>query len=203
MHIGNKADIGDALIIPGDEILLEVLAAYIAYVHPHAPFLDLSDINSKLVAMVSVGTLSPFVLQSMLAAAWQYVPGTSAGMAGFSSPRDASAAYLQKAQVNTKNSQGNDEAEILQTLLKAGWDIDARPQIQGLLLLSFADHNHPQCSEDDVASECSLLALRLAQKIGLHLSHSYNTPLSRVSKSDASTEDYGGLVTFKPRLWLC
>ena len=98
-YAGLLCDASDVFSVQGDDVVTLVLAAYIDYVHPHMPFLDLSLQGDDTLKMVCSGLLSPCLLHALLGAGWQHAPGLSSRAAGLQSPLDASQSSLRKAQV--------------------------------------------------------------------------------------------------------
>jgi hypothetical protein len=102
-YTGAEADLHCASVIPEDELLSVVLAAFIDHVHPQMPFIDLTAFKPGLVSSVAGGHFSLFVLQAIIAVAWQYCSEDWVSAAGFSCPLDASRSYLRKAKVLLKH----------------------------------------------------------------------------------------------------
>jgi hypothetical protein len=88
-----------ALTIPSRWFLQIALAAYVDYVHPYMPILDLGHFLHTIAANNSQQTVSIFLLQAVLFASSAFIPETCLEPAGFTDRRAVQRTFYRRAKV--------------------------------------------------------------------------------------------------------
>ncbi|KAL1959491.1 hypothetical protein VTO42DRAFT_1936 [Malbranchea cinnamomea] len=147
-------DENDALLALRDDIWDEILAAFVLYVHPQLPVMDLRSLEGNVRLKARCGGFSRLVLHAIAAAAFPHVDGSIARAAGFACPREASTWYVRRAR----------------SIYESGREQNPLNEIQALLLLSLCASSrtdgpsHDRGSIDDLAT-----AISRARAAGINL----------------------------------
>ncbi|SPO00976.1 related to cutinase transcription factor 1 beta [Cephalotrichum gorgonifer] len=139
-----------AASLPGPALQNALLQAYVEYVHPYMPLLDIQDFLATVNARDgSRGQVSLFLYQAVMFAATAFVDMKALREAGFTSRKAARKAFFQKARL----------------LYDFDYESDRLVLVQGLLLKTFW-YESPDDQKD--TWHWMGVAISLAHTIGLH-----------------------------------
>ncbi|KAM3081375.1 hypothetical protein ACMFMG_004845 [Clarireedia jacksonii] len=138
-----------ALSVPEDSMRSALLCAYIEYVHPYMPLLDLNETMTIINGNGMPGNISLLLFQAIMFAGAGFVDIQYLKDAGFPSRKAARKAYFQKARV----------------LYDVDYEMDRVSLIQALLLMTYW-YETPDDQKD--TWHWMGVAISLAHTIGLH-----------------------------------
>lgn len=142
-------DMKDALSIPSASLRNELMRAYIQFVHPYLPILDLEQFLDTVFLSNGVSRVSLLLFQAVLAAGVAFVDTVHLRSAGYPSKKEARMAFFQRVRL----------------LYDFDFEMDRVTLIQSLLLLTYW---YPAPNDSKDAWHWVGVSLGLARTIGLH-----------------------------------
>ncbi|KAI5296214.1 hypothetical protein KEM52_005084 [Ascosphaera acerosa] len=106
-----------ALRIPDQELRTELLRAYIKFVHPFMPLLDLEDFLSAIAQKSPEKPVSLLLFQAVMFAGTAYVPIDYLKAAGFSTRKVARKTFFLRARILYDLDYESDRIALVQSLL--------------------------------------------------------------------------------------
>jgi len=163
-----------ALSLPHPSLQNALIQAYVEYVHPYMPLLDLQDFLGTVNASDGLcGQLSLFLYQAVMFAATAFVDMKHLRDGGYQTRKAARKSFFQKTRVSFLSSSPHfywsGSAHIHMLCLQLLYDFDYEPDrlvlVQTLLLMTFW-YESPDDQKD--TWHWMGVAISLAHTIGLH-----------------------------------
>ncbi|KAJ5465297.1 uncharacterized protein N7458_000983 [Penicillium daleae] len=138
-----------ALTVPDTELRNELLKAYVHYVHPSMPILDISVLIQSIVLENGMRPLSLLLFQAMMFAAMVYIDFEHPRVAGYANRKVARETFFMRAR----------------RLYDLEYETDPISLVQSLLLMT---HNDEMNADSKDSWHWLGISISLAYSIGLH-----------------------------------
>ncbi|KAJ5465318.1 uncharacterized protein N7458_001004, partial [Penicillium daleae] len=138
-----------ALTVPDTELRKELLKAYVHYVHPSMPILDISVLIQSIVLENGMRPLSLLLFQAMMFAAMAYIDFEHLGVAGYANRKLARETFFMRVR----------------RLYDLEYETDPISLVQSLLLMT---HTNEMNADQKDSWYWLGISISLAHSIGLH-----------------------------------